>query len=395
MIRRYLLPFGVSYFIGSYAFAGCPTDLVQMHDTYVKSAESAILSQAGSNDIYVYYALTYHINGIISGLECTKNEARLQFLISVLDKSIAAARDYNGDGMVEWQPLDTKGRPIQHHFKYTATIARAAAFIVGSDEFSVKYGGKAQGYINFAHNDVIKRWYINVSGERIPYVEDGGSATTWSGKASTFLEVVANLYAATRNPYYRNILERGALSFKQHMHPMGTGWFWYNGAGPTSGNNSGGVEDTSHGNSAARFVIFAYEAGVGFTKDDVLKLSNTFTENLWNKSLSDPRFANYVNGSNLIYYDFTAWGNGQVYAGWALFAAHSLKGQQATSAILNAIRARVVNPSIAVNNNLYGHVSLTGHLLRSYAGTAPAPTVDTTPPVITIISPINGTVVKR
>jgi hypothetical protein len=146
--------------------------------------------------------------------------------------------------------------------------------------------------------------------------------------------------------------------FRTHLILKGSGWYFL--APPSF---SDGSTDTSHANREPMWVVFAYEAGIGFSLSDVDRMANTLTDNIWNGSTSEPKFTNYMDGSNGDYGTRSAWGNGNIYSGWVLTGKYSAKAQTAGVATLDAIRAGVSIP--ASNYTMYGKIALSGHRLRN------------------------------
>ena len=56
--------------------------------------------------------------------------------------------------------------------------------------------------------------------------------------------------------------------------------------------------DTAHANRFPWALIDLYRAGIVFSKDDVLGLADLLNEVIWNQSLSNPMFKNFIDGSN-------------------------------------------------------------------------------------------------
>jgi hypothetical protein len=384
---------------GTSVEAACPDDLVQLHNGYVAQYKAQMQNEAASGDAYTYYALSYFLQGMISAIECTRDESELQFVISLIDKMISTARDYTGDGFVEWLPLlgDNKVPYQNGTWQAMSPMARAAAFILNDSVFRAKYGASAQRWITFVHNDTINRWYKRTYGEKIPYVEYAPSRC-WSDKVTHFLTNMVHLYTATGNTYYREIALRGGNAFKtNYLKTNGRGWLWSDGTCTFSG-NYGLVPDTSHANREPMWMVAMYEAGILFTASDVTRMGYTMADIIWDQSLSAPRFANYINGSNVNFLGATAWQNGNVYSGWVLTGRYNSKAQSASRAMFDAVRAGIstaASPSVGINSSSYGKVALTGHLIRNSMVSLPDPIVDTIPPLVTIVSPVNGAVVKR
>jgi hypothetical protein len=369
--------------VGPATYAACPADLVSKHNQYYQQYESEIFNEARSGDATVYYYTSLYLHGILSGLDCTRDEARLQKLIQIIDIMIATAQDFNGDGYKEWAPIDDRGWPQQlSSWQAEAGIARAAAYIMNDATFKSKYGVAAQRWIDFIYQDVIKRWYFDVYDQKIPYVEWGGGKL-WSDKDSHFLTIMVHLYKATGNAFYRDIAVRGANFFKAKLQVNGTGWVWDNGGWLGLDGNTNGAPDTSHANREPMWMVASYEAGIVFTRDDVNRMANTLNDIIWNKSTTNPMFTNYINGGNTVYRNSNLpWENGVIYCGWVMLGRYSSTSNTISRLIFDAEAAGVsntTNPSLRYYHGGDARISLSGHLIRNSMGTttpepAPAPT---------------------
>jgi hypothetical protein len=267
---------------------------------------------------------------------------------------------------------------------------------MSSPTFRVKYGSAANRYVNFVNDSIVQYWHIDVYGTKIPSLAKdlGGWGTdlTWSGKTGLLGEIATSLYVATksaptaRTPIYLDVATRVAAGFKRRLQPNRTGWIWDVGLHTESGNYAK-LPDTAHA-SEAMLMILAYEAGIVFSLGDVQRMANTLSDIIWNGSISNPMFSNYIDGSNLQYRTRTQPGeNGLVYSAWALTGKYSVNVQTAISSLLQAIIAGKQNPSIAYNATSYGKVALSGHLLRNSTEGTIAPPQSLAAPVNLKVAP--------
>ena len=366
----------LSLFIVSATHAADLLDFRDLHKQYVNSYAAEIQSMSLSGKSDEYYYLNYYLHGMLSAVEATQDDSMLRNVIRSIDNMISKSVISNGRRV--WQPIVENGWPVQmYSYKSSSPIARAAAVIMQNPTFRGKYAAEANRYIAFVDESIIQFWHIGVYGTKISWLPEDlggwGSYAYWSDNASALGQIAALLYSATRNAptartsMYLNIATRIAQGFRRKLQPRGTGWIWDNGtADPESGKNTQLVPDTSHANDEARLVAFTYEARVVFTLNDVQKMANTLSDTIWNGSLDNPMFANYINGANTPYRDATAWSNGTVYHGWALLGKYSTKSQTALTYLLKAMREGKRNPSVDANGCCgYGKVALSGDLLRN------------------------------
>ena len=113
-------------------------------------------------------------------------------------------------------------------------------------------------------------------------------------------------------------------------------------------------------------VIAMFEGGIAFDEADVEGLARTLTDNIWNGSLEDPRFHNYIDGANGPYRNLGPWEGGWINAGWAMLGRYSSQAQLVFEASLQAAAGGVRNPTI---DRWDGHakVALSGHVALAQA----------------------------
>jgi hypothetical protein len=336
-------------------------DFASLHKSYVSQYSCALEKESLMGDSSEYYYTSYYLMVMLSAVEASQDEALLKTTMHCLDNMLSKAKDLNGDGYLEWSPLDSNGRPTQlYMYQALGPFARAAAVIVASPMFNAKYQADAQRYIRFVDDHVIQYWYKKVYNST--KVCSGG--LVWDDKCSLAGIILASFYQATGDPLHRSLATGLAQSFKGRLQPYGTGWIWDNGIIPEGyGGNYEGVPDTSHANREAMMVVYMHEAGLVFSLQDVERMANTLSDTMWNGSTINPMFANYINGSNVVFSNRTAPGsNGAIYFGWALLGRYSDKAQQAASYLLKAIVEGKSNASGDYNSSAYGKVAVSGDL---------------------------------
>lgn len=374
--------------------------LYQTFNNYLVANRNEIQAEVLTGDAGIYYTTSYYINGLLSAVEATKDEALLQETMGYIDTMIDRATTtvysaIGGGAHLEWLPVENSHgylRPEQmNHYQGSVPIARAAAIIMNIPEFKTKYQANAQRYIDFVDDSVIKYWFDKDTGEynalgqsnwpwlagQIPWLtlELGGWGSYddafWADRCSLLGSIVTCLYKATGDPLYKEMATRIGTGFKSRLKPNGDGWIysdsysldywqryfsWY--LAP--------AYDTSHANREPMMMVLMYEAGIVFTLDDIQRMGNTLTDIIWNNSIDNPRFADYIDGE-LVGIDGNPdpYSIGNIYAGWALLGKYSTKAQTALKATLDAIQ-NGQNPG--QNSTGCGEVALAGHLLRNLKG---------------------------
>ncbi len=344
----------------------------------LRSDSKEIKEEARSGLAGNYYFTSYYLNGILSAAEGTRSTRLLRMAMGYIDTMIATTGNFEEGGQVYhvWKPFtldgnSTRPRPsLQYTFQATVPIARAAALIMADPQWRKKYGADARRYVEFVDQYVFRYWYHLQLKDTIPWINHD-IFPVWHGNSSNLALNAAFLYQATGNTSYRDIGLKIGTSFKAKLKPYGNGWIWDDHTladTEDSAGNLAGVPDTSHANREAFMMVTLYESGILFTRDDISRMSATFSSTLWNQSALNPAFANYINGSDKPYGIYNEPGfNGSIYHGWALTGGYSPKAQSVLLNTIDAMLHRRMNPSMERNIISYGgRISLCGHTLRNF-----------------------------
>lgn len=354
-------------------------------DYYLSADSKEIQEESQSGLSSTYYFTSYYLNGMLSAAEGTGSERLLKRSMRVIDAMISNAEDFEDHGRTykAWRPFSISPdsavpRPNLHFtFQAVVPIARAAAIIETRPTWRAKYGGDARRYAAFADEAVIRYWYHAQLKDQIPWA-DPDQFPIWNDNGSNLGLTAAFLYQATGDPLDRDIARRIGAAFQAKLAPAGDGWIWENGTipigsdtdgTPGSVGNQAGVPDTSHANREAFLMMSLYEAGIMFTRADLERMAATLAGAVWNRSVDEPSFSNYIDGSDAPYRVYKEPGlNGSVYHGWALMGGYSPEAQRVLMDLLAAVLRGKRNPSIERNVSSYGgRISLCGHLLRNYS----------------------------
>jgi hypothetical protein len=322
---------------------------------------------------------------MLSAVEGTGDERILKRTIHYLDNMIAASKEFRSRGKTYrvWgpfavTPVSSVPTPSLHYtFQALVPMARAAAIIRSDPRFKRRYGAASDRYIAFVDQVLIQYWYLGPLNENVPWLNKD-VFPIWNDNASNMGLNAMFLCRATGEPLYCRLTDEIGTAFKQKLSPYRAGWIWENQTiplgsdtdnTPFSEGNRAGVPDTSHTNREAFLMVHLYEMGRIFSRSDVDRMTRTFTDTLWNQSLDDPMFANYINGSDLPYRVYKKPGlNGSVYHGWVLMGGYSPKAQQILLATIDAIARGKLNAALERNATSYGgSLSLCGHALRNFA----------------------------
>jgi hypothetical protein len=112
------------------------------------------------------------------------------------------------------------------------------------------------------------------------------------------------------------------------------------------------------------FMVRAYETGIEPVQP-IKQLSRLLLGTIWNGSLSDPMFTNYIDGANDYFRTRPPYNNGQIYSGWVALGAYDSEARTVAEAVLDAIVRGQQNPSLNFMSTLWGKLELAGHATRN------------------------------
>lgn len=340
--------------------------------------------EALSGSSQSYYFTSYYLNGILSAFEATGDERLLRRAIRLMDTMVEASRDFReGDRNFRvWGPYavsaDSPAPRPNLHFTFQAAVplARAAAIIRSHERLEKRHGRAAQRYIQFVDGSVMRYFFEVQLARDVPWL-DTDRFPIWNDNASNLALNAAFLCRATGESRHCELAHRIAEGFKAQLRVYRGGWIWENQTipigsdtdnTPGSVGNQAGVPDTSHTNREAFLMQTLHEMGMVYSRSDLERMAETLAATMWNGSLEDPSFSNYLNGDDRAYRVYKAPGlNGSIYHGWALMGAYSPRAQAAMIVTLKAIVKGRMNPSLERNKTSYGGtLALAGHTLRNF-----------------------------
>ncbi len=173
------------------------------------------------------------------------------------------------------------------------------------------YQTDANNYQSFIEDHLIPKWqtsssfmgntWVNVSATEGYYREsynfDGFNTTVNLdplpyNQFLVFAEMMMIMYDVNGNSDYLDKAKKMSTYFKNDLTVGGTAYNWnYAAYSPTA------VEDASHANIDISVAFEMFNHGQVFTGTDMEKFTDTYTDIMWNQSLSDPKVHNYVNGT--------------------------------------------------------------------------------------------------
>lgn len=205
------------------------------------------------------------------------------------------------DGMIIYPVL----RFIRHVYK-------------DSSLYSV-YGGRANAYLQTIEANIIKKWYVNwngTTGQSGLELEHWGSFKhlphnqylIFAAALLVLLDIKDDPHYTAADPVLPEFyLEKSAEMcsfFKSYLvyRPDKDCYFW-----GYWGTYSSGVEDFSHGYMDILAVWEAFQHSVVFTRTDLDRFANTFTEAIWNGNMESPFISGSVDGSSTDNQGYFSW----------------------------------------------------------------------------------------
>jgi hypothetical protein len=329
-------------------------------------------SMAASGDTTIentYYTFQYVLAPTLSMFEATGEakylEQALTWAETMVSKAIIIDVNGNRNWSGPWQSphTDTPISYLLNDLQGSTELARLVRIVLTDPNLKNQYGDRAQVIYAFVRDEIVEKnlwvrggmsWFINVA-----CVVEEGKPT--NDKVVLLLRILSDLLQVDANPKYGDLAQQLAECFKGRFTSYQGGMIWDLGIG-YDGNPS---EDTSHANRHPWAVIELYQADLVFTREYVDGLANLLLGVIWNGSLDDPMFTNFIDGSNDEVFGREPWNNGLIYAGWVMLGQFNQEVQEVCDAVLDAILAGKNNPSLSYNRTIYGKLSLAGHLARN------------------------------
>ena len=342
-----------------------------VHSANIESFDA----RAASGEGYQYYHFQYILSGTLSMYEATGDRAYLERVLAWAETMVAEARIVDDNGDRNWSgPWSYAGAEISYQLydqQGSTELARLARIILTDPDLEERYGTRARVIYEFVKQDIVDK--ILFVRDQVDWYRDQvvQQEQPMSDKVALMMRILTDLYLIDGERRYGDLLTELARDFQRRFQPYRDALIWDLGIrfpvkyGACDG--KGCLMDTSHGNRYPYAVVDLYRAGIVFTKDDVEGLGELLRHVIWNGSYEDPRFTNFIDGSNGDYgpQNRGPWSIGQIYSGWITLGEFDPHMQAIGDAVLRAIVARKRNPSLDYMSHSSGTIALTGHLARN------------------------------
>ncbi len=293
---------------------------LQQRDEYYKeiaaSGYTGIRCPDGSAGYYSFGEIT---DGIAAIYEASGREHYLERLIEYTKLMMAAGKDNNGDGYVDyfhwmkdresyckWDYEPGYNYGAHCYWNAMRTIGRCARVGRLGPHYE-QHKADIDQIVQFVEKQIVEKWEKGDQAMKLEQWLSLGHFTI-SGMHSHAGSFMVDAYLATGDEHIKEL----ATGFAEKVKG---GWVLYsNGSYAWCGNGGVkvpkdcmdasfelegkqyGLQDTAHSIRVIRFAAIAHRAGLVVTEEDMGHLANTFTQNLWRGE--DEKFADYVNGAD-------------------------------------------------------------------------------------------------
>ena len=344
----------------------------QVYDSVYEENKAEFDAMAASGDTMTedtYYYFQYVLTPTISMFEATGErkylDRALAWAETMVSKAVIIDRNGNRNWSGSWES-PYASTPISYQLydlQGSTELARLARLILTTPSLNATVGDRARALRQFVRDEIVEK-HVWARGGLPWFVDEACTARQgrpFNDKVALLMRILRDVYLVSGEARYGDLLTQLAQCFKQRFTPYQGALIWDLGIGYEAYPS----EDTSHGARHPWAVVDLAQAGMVFTADDVHGLARLFTDVIWNQSLDDPRFTNFIDGSNGPYGSRGPWGVGRIYSGWEMLGQFSPKVQEVAHATLVAIMEGKSNPSLDYNATSFGKLSLAGNLAKN------------------------------
>jgi len=277
----------------------------------------------------------YSQNAILDLFEVARDTTLLDEMVKRLDGMIgvmwdvppdnvlcnrAVYRDgFLGWGSTYYDPNKFYQEYMVHDGMIIYPVLRFIRYVYQDSSLYSVYGDKANAYLQTIEINVLKKWYVNWNGT---IGQSGLELEHWGGfqhlphnQYLIFAAALLALLDIKDDPHYaaadpalpQFYLDKSAEMcnfFKSYLVYQSNKdcYFW-----GYWGTYSSGVEDFSHGYMDILTVLEAFQHSVVFTRTDLDRFTNTFTEAIWNGNIDNPLISGAVDGSSSDNQGYFSW----------------------------------------------------------------------------------------
>ena len=281
-----------------------------------------------NNSAYLAWWESYLLQGYLRMYSATGDSLWLNRFIVHADTMLAVARDvpdsgaywpgyrdgFLGWGTTRYDPAHQYQEYIVHDGMACLPLARFSRMVLHDSLLRERYGTKAVRYVDFIETNVVAKWYANWNAAR-GTGEDLSSFGGWQNvpfnQSLVFGELLLVLGRVSpsfmvglrgpcrtehRSSSLSSLPDSMALEFKSRLlYNADRDAYVWRYQEPKSY-----WEDISHADLDLSFALEAHADGVAFSDTDLVRFAGTLERVMWNRSVTDPQFSRYVNGSGVV-----------------------------------------------------------------------------------------------
>jgi hypothetical protein len=351
-------------------------NLKAVYDAEYMVNQASLDAMAASNDGETYYTFQYILAATLGMYQATLDVTYLERALTWAETMIAHATIVDYFNRLNWSGTYASVHapvPIAYQledYQGSTELARLGAIIKVDAGLNAVYGARADVVLLFVKNNIVEKWLTDYNSLAWVNTQIADYGHLLNDKVVLLMSILSNLKIAGDNSYnvlLTNCANSLAARFQAYTGDSivwDLGLFW-NAPSPSDALTI----DTSHGNRYPAAIMDCIAAGIIFDASYILGLSNLLKNIIWDGVILSPQFTNFVDGTNAIFPadsgDRPPWGNGLIYSGWVRLGEGNADVRAISNYILKAIMKGTSNPSLDYMNNVYGKMSLAGHMAKN------------------------------
>lgn len=319
------------------------------------------------------YLNSPHFAGLANMFEITNDTKYLDWELDLIEESLGKMIDIDGDGKLEWEdkinqsPMDhdnNPNTPPRYTCLYTQRGAREMmrlARIIKNDScLSQEYQQRADTIIRAVKKDIINdpyckerfrpdyKWVNHIVSHPATILLElyliEGNVTYLEGEPYKTLDTVTALATSMKSAHFpqeNGSVLWGNIGCDALRTEYPACYYLELGGHPPCGDYNGSnfcnVSDVSHSDNYISTINQLYRSNVVMTKEDIDAVTKTFLLNIWDQSLTDPKFKDFTDGRlapDDMPYPYLPWVMGRnISPGWISLGAWSEELQNVAQSI--------------------------------------------------------------
>ena len=286
--------------------AAPPPRYVRYFNAQLAASKAMFDSYASSTDGHQFYTLSLAHEAVISMWEATRDRKYIEQALIWAEAMIKNATLIDSKGYRNWtggwlSPYSTKKVNYElDDFQGTTALARLS-YLILTDPTLADLAARAQAVRAFEKREIVEKWFWARGQETWIRGQIAGQKGT-NDKAVLAAQIVCWLgeIPDETDARFRSRCDEFVGGLAARLKPFGASGALAWDVGRYDPALYGYTSlDTSHANRWPKLFSIAYRLGRGGVKPShLVGLSRLLTEVLWNKSLTSPSFANYIDGHN-------------------------------------------------------------------------------------------------